>query len=269
MPAYSGYAFQNDSDRSATLENLTPVSDPIASTTSTQLKLSSFPNPHIAWIYYKVDALTHFILETKLTSPTISGQPIVGRTGDITSSATHPNWNHEPTVDMRNAPNSFGISSSDPIEAFARDTDVGGEAARIACVLGVTDGTPLVSSNSTPFRVDYTQTYTGFSASTQDTWSNQDLSSLTTTASIPDVPVRVVGARLNDSGAVAFRLVYPRGSSLRPTFIACNSHADQTPNLNFNSLGRDYLAVSEEPSIDILSFDNSTASDLTLYLQRA
>ena len=66
MPGYSIYAFQNDSDRSATLENLTPVVDPIASTTSTQLKLSSFPNPHIAWIYYKVDALTHFILETKL-----------------------------------------------------------------------------------------------------------------------------------------------------------------------------------------------------------
>ena len=107
---YSGYAFQNDSDRSATLENLTPVVDPIASTNSTQLKLSSFPNPHIAWIYYKVDALTHFILETKLTSPTISGQPITTNNGDVTSSATHPNWNHEPTVDMRNAPNSFGIS---------------------------------------------------------------------------------------------------------------------------------------------------------------
>ena len=269
MPAYSGYAFQNDSDRSATLENLTPVSDPIASTTSTQLKLSGFPNPHIAWIYYKVDALTHFILETSLQAPSISGQPIVTRTGDVTSSITHPNWNHEPTIDMRNAPNSFGISSSDPITASARDTDVGGENSRIMCAIGVTDGTPLVSSNSTPFRVDYTQTYTGFSASVQDTYSNHDLSSLTTTASIPDVPVRVVGARLNDSGANVFRLVYPRGSSLRPMFIACNSHADQTPNVNFNSLGRSYLAVSEEPSIDILSFDNSTASDLTLYLQRA
>lgn len=269
MPNYSGYAFQNDSDRSATLENLTPVVDPIASTNSTQLKLSSFPNPHIAWIYYKVDALTHFILETKLTSPTISGQPITTNNGDVTSSATHPNWNHEPTVDMRNAPNSFGISSSDPIEAFARDTDVGGEAARIACILGITDGTPLVSSNSTPFRVDFTQTYTGFSASTQDTWSNQSLSDLTTTASIPDIPVRVVGARLNDSEGVAFRLVYPRGSSLRPTFLSTNSHCDVTPNVNFNSIGRSYLAVSEEPSIDILSFGNTTPSDLTLYLQRA
>jgi len=267
--SYSGYAFQNDSDRSATLENLTPVTDPIASTTSTQLKLSSFPNPHIAWIYYKVDALTHFILETKLTSPTISGQPIVTRTGDITSSATHPNWNHEPTVDMRNAPNSFGISSSDPIEAFARDTDVGGEAARICCALGVTDGTPLVSSNSTPFRVDYTQTYTGFGANTADQYTNHDLSSLTTTASIPDVPVRIVGARLNDSDANIFRIQYPRGSSLQPIFIANNSHCDQTPNVNFNSLGRTYLAVSEEPSINTLAFSGSTSSDLTLYLQRA
>lgn len=269
MPAYSGYAFQNDSDRSATLENLTPISDPIASTTSTQLKLSSFPNPHIAWIYYKVDALTHFILETKFSSPTISGQPITTNYGDVTSSITHPNWNHEPTVDMRNAPNSFGITSSDPIEAFSRDTDVGGEASRICCGIGVTDGTPLVSANSTPFRVDYTQTYSGFSASVQDTWSNQDLSSLTTTASIPDVPVRIVGARLNDSGANLFRMVYPRGSSLRPMFIANNSHADANINLNFNSLGRSYLSISEEPSIDILSFDNSTPSDLTLYLQRA
>jgi hypothetical protein len=117
--------------------------------------------------------------------------------------------------------------------------------------------------------VDYTQTYSGFSASVQDTWSNQDLSSLTTTASIPDVPVRIVGARLNDSGANLFRMVYPRGSSLRPMFIANNSHADANINLNFNSLGRSYLSISEEPSIDILSFDNSTPSDLTLYLQRA
>ena len=268
MPGYSIYAFQNDSDRSATLENLTPVVDPIASTTSTQLKLSSFPNPHISWIYYKVDALTHFILETKLSSPTISGHPITTNFGDVTSSITHPNWNHDPTIDMRNAPNSFGISSSDPIEAFARDTDVGGEAARIACVIGVTDGTPLVSSNSTPFRVDYTQTFSGFGASVQDTWSNHDLSDLTTTASIPDVPVRIIGARLNDSGAVAFRMQYPRGSSLQPGFIANNSHADAPINLNFNSMGREFLYVSELPSCNILSFDNSTASDLTLYLQR-
>jgi hypothetical protein len=171
-------------------------------------------------------------------------------------------------MDLRNSPNSFQISSSDGIEAFGRDTDVGGEAARIMCAIGVTDGRPLLSTNSTPYAVDYVQRYTGFSASVQDTWSNHDLSSLTKSSSIPDVEVMIVGARLDDSDANIARFVYPRGTSLRPGIIACNAVTDQTPNINFTTHGRSYLAVSEEPSIDILSFSNSTASTLTLYLQR-
>ena len=266
--AYSIFAFQEDEDRSGVLSQLTPVSDPIASTTSTELKLSSMVTPYIAWTYWKVDALTHAILETKLTAPSIAGQPIVQSFGDVTSSLTHPNWNHKPTMDLRNSPNSFEISSSDGIEAFARDTDVGAEASRIMCAIGVTDGLPLLSTNSTPYAVDYVQRYTGFGANTQDTYSNHDLSSLTKSSSIPDVEVMIVGARLDDSDANIARFVYPRGTSLRPGIIACNAVTDQTPNINFTTHGRSYLAVSEEPSIDILSFSNSTASTLTLYLQR-
>jgi len=265
---YSIFCFQEDEDRSATLSQIAPVSDPIASTTATELKLSSMVTPHIAWTYWKSDVLTHAILETKITSPSFAGQPIVQSYGDCTSTLAHPNWNHEPTMDLRNSPNSFGISSSDGIEAFARDIDVGGEAARIMCAIGVTDGRPLVSTNSTPYAVDYVQRYTGFGANVADTYTNHDLSSLTKSASIPDVPVMIVGARLDDSDANIARFVYPRGTSLRPGIIACNAVTDQTPNINWTSNGRTYLAVSEEPSLDVLSFSTSTPSTLTLYLQR-
>lgn len=271
---YSGYAFQNDEDRSGALTQLTPVTDPIASTSATELKLSGEVAPHVAWVYWKVDALTHYIEETKLTSPVIAGNPLVSTFGDIQSSATHPNWNHELTYDFRNAPTNFSqqagtaLSPSDPIEAYAKDLDVGGEASRIACVIGVTDGTPLVSANSSPFRVDYIHRISGFAASTADSWSNQSLSDLTQDA-LPDVPVSIVGSRLDDSEGVAYRFVYPRADNVsRPPAISCNSVTDVTPNVNFTNQQRPYLAVSEMPSIDILSMGNTTPSALTLFLQR-
>lgn len=213
------------------------------------------------------------MLETKITSPVISGNPLVSNYGDIQSSATHPNWNHEPTFDFRNVPSNFiqqagtALSPSDPIEFFARDTDVGGEASRIACVLGVTDGTPLVSSNSSPYRVDYIHRVTGFAASTADSWSNQSLGDLTQD-SLPDVPVSIVAARLDDSEGVAFRFLYPKGSIHRPGYLSTNSPTDQLPNVNCTTQMRPFLAVSEMPSLDILSMGTSTPSALTLFLQR-
>ena len=270
---FSIYAAQTDADRSATLTQIAPVSDPIASTTSTELKLSGETNPQIAWVLWKVDSLTHFLLETKIKSPFISGKPQVSNYGDIQSSASHPNWNHEPTFDFRNVPSNFiqqagtALSPSDPIEFFARDTDVGGEASRIACVLGVTDGTPLVSSNSTPYRVDYIHKISGFAASSADSWSNQSLGDLTQD-SLPDVPVSIVAARLDDSEGVAFRFLYPKGSIHRPGYLSTNSPTDQLPNVNCTTQMRPFLAVSEMPSLDILSMGTSTPSALTLFLQR-
>ena len=270
---YSGYAAQTDADRSAVLSQIAPVSDPIASTSSTELKLSGETNPHIAWVYWKVDALTHYIEETKITFPQIAGNPLVSNYGDIQSSATHPNWNHEPTFDWRNAPANFiqqsgtALGPSDAIEFFAKDLDVGGEASRIACVIGVTDGTPLVSSNTSPYRVDYVHRITGFAANAADSWSNQSLSDLTQDA-LPDVPVSIVAARLDSADGVAFRFVYPKGSIHRPIYLATNSVTDMLPNINQTTQMRPFLAVSEIPSVDILSFGNDTPSALTLFLQR-
>lgn len=271
---YSGYAFQTDADRSSVLSQIAPVTDPIASTSSTELKLSGEVTPHVAWVYWKVDALTHYIEETKLTSPVIAGNPLVSTFGDVQSSATHPNWDHKLTYDFRNAPTNFSqqagtaLSPSDPIEAYGKDLDVGGEASRIACVIGITDGTPLVSSNSTPFRVDYIHRITGFAASSKDTWSNQSLADLTQDA-LPDVPVSIVGSRLDDSEGVAYRFVYPRADNTsRPPGISCNSVTDVTPNVNFTNQQRPFLAVSEMPSLDVLSMGDTTPSALTLFLQR-
>jgi len=271
---YSGYAFQNDADRSSVLSQLTPVTDPIASTSSTELKLSGEVTPHLAWVFWKVDALTHYIEETKLSSPVIAGNPLVSTFGDIQSSATHPNWDHKLTFDFRNAPTNFSqqagtaLSPSDPIEAYGKDLDVGGEASRIACIIAISDGTPLVSTNSSPFRVDYIHRISGFGSSTADSWSNQSLGDLTQD-SLPDVPVSIVGSRLDDSEGVCYRFVYPRANNVsRPPAISCNSVTDVTPNVNFTNQQRPFLAVSEMPSVDILSFGNTTPSALTLFLQR-
>lgn len=266
---YSAFCFSESQDRSGTLSNIAAVSDPIADASGDSLKISSFPTPYLAWIYWKSSTASYPISSWKITSPTIAGQPLEDTFGDaVSTDANNRATSHLPTLDMRNNPNNFGLVGSDPIEVLAVEDDEAGVAHTITCVLGVTNGSPLVSSNSTPYRIDYVHKITGFSGNTTaNAWSNYNLSALTQN-SLPDEPVSIVGARCESATGAVARFVYPRGSATRPPIIVNNASNDVTPNVNFTIPQRPYLAVSEVPSLDILTTTAETPTSLTLYLQR-
>ena len=139
--------------------------------------------------------------------------------------------------------------------------DQAGVAMTASMILGVVNAGENLPYNHGYARVDYHTKITGFSGNaTVNTWSSYSLtSSGLTYDSLPDIPVRIVNARVETPNGTCFRFIFPTGTSSRPGGLISNNTMTGNPVVN-NFFSRPFRAISEHPLIEICT---STAETIT------
>jgi len=118
MP-FSIVGFGESQDRSGVPTAIAPFgNDQISDVSGDELRISSIPNPAIAYIYTKSSAAGYPVNDWKLSSPEIAAVPLTGTGGDSVGSDTYFGTQISPVqVDTRAFPSGYGMTNSSPLTA--------------------------------------------------------------------------------------------------------------------------------------------------------
>jgi len=253
MP-YSIVGFAESEDRSGVATQITPIAgDDISDVSGDELKISSIPNPTIAWIFNKTSNQTYPISTWQLSSPEIAATPLTGTSGSAVSvDGDFGTISDNVQIDTRLFPSDFGLTSSSPLTCTILEGDEAGVAHTNSMIMGIVNAGESLPYNNGYARIDYHNRITGFSGnSTVNTWSSYSLtSSGLTYNSLPDIPVRIINARVESATGTAFRFIFPTGTSSRPGGIISNNTLTDNPIVN-NFWSRPFRAISEHPLIEV------------------
>ena len=246
--------FAESADRSGTAEAISPIGgDDISDVSGDELKISSIPNPTIAWVYTKASNASYPVNTWQLSSPEIAATPLTGTSGSAVSvDGDFGTISDNVQIDTRLFPSDFGLTSSSPLTCTMDTDDQAGVAMTASMILGVVNAGESLPYNNGYARIDYHNRITGFSGnSTVNTWSSYSLtSSGLTYNSLPDIPVRIINARVESATGTAFRFIFPTGTSSRPGGIISNNTLTDNPIVN-NFWSRPFRAISEHPLIEV------------------
>jgi len=270
MP-FSVVGFGESEDRSGTPTAIAPFAgDTISDVSGDELRISSIPNPAIAWIYTKSSAAGYPVNDWKLSSPEIAAVPLVGTGGDSVGSDTYFGTQISPVqVDTRQFPSGYGMTNSSPLTATMEEDDEAGVAHTCSMVLGVVNQGEQILYNDGYARVDYYNRITGFSGNvTANQWETYSCtSSGLTFNSLPDELVRIVNTRVEMANGTAYRWAFPTGSSSRPGGLISNSNLSKTPEIN-NFPTRPFRAITEHPQIQVVGSSAETILSVEIAYQR-
>jgi hypothetical protein len=262
MP-YSIVGFAELADRSGTAEAITPIgSDDISDVSGDELKISSIPRPTIAWIYTKASKAGYPVNSWQLNSPEIAAIPLTGTGGDaVAADSNFGTVTNQLTIDTRLFPSDFGFTSSSPLTCTMDTDDEAGVSQSASMILGIMNAGESLPFNPGYARVDYHSKITGFSGNaTVNSFSSYSLtSSGLTYNSLPDIPVRIINARVETPNGTCFRFIFPTGNSSRPGGLISNNTLTGNPAVN-NFFSRPFRAISEHPLLEICT---STAETIT------
>ena len=270
MP-FSIVGFGESEDRSGVPTAIAPFGgDTISDVSGDELRISSIPNPAIAYLYTKSSAAGYPVNDWKLSAPEIAAVPLTGTGGDSVGSDTYFGTQISPVqVDTRAFPSGYGMTNSSPLTATMEEDDEAGVAHTCSMVLGVVNQGEEIAYNDGYARVDYYNRIVGFSGNVSvNTWKSYSRTdSSLTFNSLPDELVRIVGARVEMPNGTCFRWIFPTGSSSRPGGLISNSNLSKTPVVN-NFPTRPFRAITEHPLIEVVSSSAETVTSVEIAYQR-
>ena len=270
MP-FSVVGFGESEDRSGVPTAIAPFAgDTISDVSGDELRISSIPNPAIAWLYTKSSAAGYPVNNWKLSSPEIAAVPLSGSGSDSVGSDTYFGTQISPVqIDTRNFPSGYGMTNSSPLDCTMDTDDQAGVAMTASMVLGVVNQGEQILYNDGYARVDYYNRITGFSGNvTVNQWEAYSCtSSGLTFNSLPDELVRIVNTRVEMANGTAYRWAFPTGSSSRPGGLISNSNLSKTPEIN-NFPTRPFRAITEHPQIEVVGSTAETILSVEIAYQR-
>ena len=270
MP-FSIVGYGESADRSGTPAAITPFAgDTISDVSGDELRISSIPNPAIAYLYTKSEKPAYPVNSWKLNSPEIAACPLTGSGSDSIGSDTYFGTQISPLqVDTRAFPSGYGMTNSSPITCTMDTDDEAGVAQNASMVLAVVNQGESLFYQDGYSPISYYNRITGFSGSaTVNQWETYSCtSSGLTFNSLPDELVRIVSTRVEMPSGTCYRWAFPVGSSARPGGLICNSNLSKTPVVN-NFPTRPFRAITEHPQIQVISGAAETITSVEIAYQR-
>ena len=270
MP-FSIVGFGESEDRSGTPTLIAPFAgDTISDVSGDELRISSIPNPAIAYLYTKAEKPAYPVNSWKLSAPELAAVPLSGSSGDSIGSDTYFGTQISPVqVDTRLHPSGYGMTNSSPLTCTMDTDDEAGVSLNASMVLACVNQGESIMYNDGYARVDYYNKIEGFSGSaTVNQWETYSCtSSGLTFNSLPDELVRIVSTRVEMPSGTCYRWAFPTGSSARPGGLICNSNLSKTPEVN-NFPTRPFRAITEHPQIQVISGASETITSVEIAYQR-